>query len=103
MNGRLGKADLAAAVDTDVYTVPATTVATANVNICNRTAAPAKVRLAIRSGVLGNADYLEYDAEVAANGVLERTGLALGAGEVVVTRSDVAGVSVRVHGFEEAL
>ncbi len=99
---RLGKADLAAATNTDLYTVPAGTVATAFVAFCNRTSADINVRLAVRSAALANTDYLEYDATVPANGALERTGIALGAGEIVTVYAAAIGVSVRVHGFEEA-
>lgn len=102
MNGRLGKADLAATIDTDLYTAPADTVATAAVAFVNRTAADVRVRLAVRVGALADADYIEYDATVPANGVLERTGIALSAGETITARADAAGVSVRAHGFEEA-
>lgn len=101
-SGRLGKANLAASVDTDVYTVPASMVATCNVAFCNRGADPVTVRLAVRSGAIGNADYLEYDTLVPANGVLERTGIVVGSGEVVTVRANTATVSVRVHGIEEA-
>lgn len=101
-SGRFGKADLTAGSDTDIFTVGGGKVATANVNFCNRTAAPVKVRLAIRSGTLVASDYLEYDAVIPPGGALERTGLAMAAGEVIVARADVAGVSVRAHGFEEA-
>lgn len=100
-SGRLGKADLAATTDTDLYTVPAGIVATANVSFCNRTSAPIRVRLAVRSGALANADYLEFDTEVPANGVLERTGIALEAGEIITVRAAATGISVRAHGFEE--
>jgi hypothetical protein len=101
-SGRLGKASLTANNDTDLYAVPAGTVATVNVNLCNTGSTTAKVRLAVRSGALAAPDYIEYDAEIPANGVLERTGIVLGAGETVVARSSTAGVSARVHGFEEA-
>ncbi len=100
-SGKLGKAALAAAADTDLYTVPAGTVATANINLCNRTSAAVTVRLAIRSAALADADYIEYDAALPANGVLERTGIALSAGETITVRASAAGVSARAHGFEE--
>lgn len=100
-SGRFGKADLTANTDVDVYTVPVGVVATANVNLCNRTGAAIKARIAIRSGTLADSDYIEFDANIPANGVLERTGIALAAGEVITCRANAAGVSVRVHGFEE--
>lgn len=101
-SGRLGKSDLPAAADTDLYTVPPATVATANITMCNRTAESISVRIAVRSGMLAASDYLEFDAELQPNGVLERTGIALSAGEIITCRAASAGVSARVHGFEEA-
>jgi len=101
MSGRLGKADLAADTNTAVYTVPADTVATANINLCNRTDTAVTVRIAIHEDVLDEADWLEYDAPLPAYGVLERTGLALSSGETLTVHASGAGVSVRVHGFEE--
>ena len=101
-SGKFGKAALAATADTDIYTVPAETVATASINLCNRTSAPIAVRIAVRTGALGDSDYIEYDAKVPANGVLERTGIVMSAGEVLTVRAAAAGISVRAHGFEES-
>lgn len=102
-SGRLGAASLTASTDTDVYTVPTGMVATANINFCNRTADAIRIRLAARTGTLSNAHYIEYDAVVPPNGALERTGIALSAGEVITCRADADGISVRVHGFEESV
>lgn len=101
MSGRLGKAALTANTDTDVYTVPASNVAAITVSFCNRGSTASRVRLAVRDGTLGNADYIEFDSEVPGNGVLERTKIVVQAGEIVTVRADSANVSVRVHGFEE--
>ena len=101
-SGKLGTAALAAAVTTDLYTVPMAAVATVNLNLCNRTAAAIAVRVAVRSGALAEDHYIEYDAKVPANGVLERTGIVMSAGEVLTVRAAAAGISVRAHGFEEA-
>lgn len=100
-SGRLGKADLAANTDVTLFTVASESVATVNINVCNRGAVNALVRIAIREGALGAADYIEYDAIVPPNGVIERTGIVMSAGEAVVCRAGAAGVSARVHGFEE--
>lgn len=100
-SGLFGKAALLATTATDLYTVPAGTVATANINLCNCTSAAVTVRIAIRKAALADADYIEYDAKLPANGVIERTGIALSAGEIVTVRASAAGVSARVHGFEE--
>lgn len=102
-SGRLGASDLAATTNTTVYTVPASTLAAFSINVCNRGAVDARVRLALAdSGTPGSAEYLEYDALLPANGVLERSGLTLQADKRVVAYSSVANVSVLVVGIEEA-
>ena len=101
-SGRFGKANPAANADTDLYTVPVGMVATANVCFCNRTSAPVSVRLAVRSSAIADSDYLEFGTTIPANGILERTGIAMTAGEIITVRTSAAGVSVRAHGFEEA-
>lgn len=100
-SGCMGSAALAAAASTDLYTVPPDTVATVNVNLCNRTTTAIKVRIAIRNGALSDAHYIEYDTSIPANGVLERTGMAMSSGETIMAYAAAAGISVRVHGFEE--
>lgn len=96
--GKLGSADLAAATDTTLFT--AASVQTFNVRFANRNAQAVKVRVAIGTGVSpAAADWVTYDATVAANGILEDTGLVASAGEKVFVRSDTAGVSVRAHGL----
>jgi len=101
MSGLLGKADLAANTDTSLYTVPAQTIATVNLNLCNRSAAAVSVRIAIHTGTLTDADYLEYDSVIPPRGLLERTGLAMSSGETLTVRANGTGISVRAHGFEE--
>jgi len=101
MSGLLGKADLEADTNTDIYTVPPGTLTTANINLCNRTDNTVTVSIALHDGVLTDADYLECDASIPAHGVLERTGLVMSAGETIITCASAAGVSVRVYGFEE--
>lgn len=104
-SGLWGQAALAAGVDTQIGpAVGAGKIATLNINCCNRdsAAAGAKVRIAIGSGANpANADYIEYDAQLPSNGVMERMGIVCSAGEKVWARSDTPNVSVRIHGFEE--
>ena len=99
--GRLGSADLAATTLTTLYTCPATTFTVASVNICNRTAAPVTVRVAVASvATPTNAEYIEYDTTIAANQVLERTGIVMDAGKLIVVRSSATGVSAVAYGIE---
>mgnify|MGYP006276993879 CR=1 FL=1 len=98
----LGQSAPSAATNTTVYTVPAATVATFNVSIVNRGSSVAPVRLAIAAAATPtNAEYIEYDAIIPINGVLERGGLVAQAAKIVVAYSSVANVSVSVYGYEE--
>lgn len=92
----------AAATNTTVYTVPAGKLASFSVSVCNRGSTAITARLAIAaSAAPGNAEYLEYDVSIPANGVLERTGLVATAGKLVVAYVSAASASVSVYGIEE--
>lgn len=102
MSGILGQADLSAATNTVVYTVPASTVSTVNISICNRGVSDALVRVAVAAtGSPAPSEYIEYEAVVAQGVPLERTAVVLQAAKNVVVYSDVASISVSVWGFEE--
>lgn len=99
--GRLGTADLAATTLTTLYTCPATTFTVASVSICNRTTSPITVRLAVASAATPtNAEYIEYDTTIAGNQVLERTGIVMDAGKLIVVRSSATGLSAVAYGIE---
>ena len=104
--GRLGVADftvVGAAVNHPLYTVPIATFSVVTVNVVNRGASPANIRIAIAtSSSPGDSEYIEYDVEVVAKGVLERTGLVLDAGKILVVRSSATGVSAVAYGIETA-
>jgi hypothetical protein len=100
--GILGQAAPAATTNTVVYTVPASTVTVATINIVNTTALSILVRLALASsGTPTTSEYIEYDTIIAANGVLERSGIVMNATEAVVVFGSAAGLSVSVYGYEE--
>jgi len=99
--GRLGIADLAAVTNTTVYTVPATTFTVATLSICNRSASAVTVRVAIASAATpANSEFIEYDVQILAKGVLERTGIVMDAGKLLVVRSSSIDVSAVVYGIE---
>nr|WP_314586996.1 hypothetical protein [uncultured Pseudomonas sp.] len=109
-SGRFGKALLAANTDTTLYTAPSGTVTTATVSLCNTGSTSANVRLAVATAsVPAAADYLEYEVVLGPAGVpgsinmLERTGIVLGPGEMLIARASTAAVAVRAHGFEESV
>jgi hypothetical protein len=102
-SGRLGAADLAAATNTTVYTVPTGKVGTFSVNICNRNSTGARIRIALAAAGGGAplaTEYIEYDAILDGNDVLERTALVLDGDRRVIVYSDVANISAVIYGFE---
>jgi hypothetical protein len=99
--GRLGSADLAAATNTTLYTVPAATFAVVTVSVCNRGATAATIQLAVcDTGTPGGDEYLEFDTSLSAKGVLERTGVVIDAGKLLVVRSSATSVNAVVYGIE---
>jgi hypothetical protein len=99
--GRLGTADLAAATNTTVYTCPSSTFAVVTVSVCNRGASAANIRIAVAtSATPGNAEFIEFDTQLSAKGVLERTGIVIDAGKLLVVRSSAVDVNAVVYGIE---
>lgn len=99
--GRLGTADLLAATNTSLYVVPTDTFSVVSVSVCNRGNSPMSFRLAVCSSATpANDEWLEYDTEILAKGVLERTGIVMDAGKILVVRSSAANVSVVAFGIE---
>jgi len=78
-SGVYGKVDVSSASTwTEVVAASAGTKV-ATLNIVNRQAAATTVRVALRDAVgnVTDADCIEYDVSLPANGVLERTGIVL--------------------------
>lgn len=99
--GRLGTADLAAATNTTIYTCPSDTFTVLTVSICNRGTSVATVQVAVASAATPtNAEYIEFDTSLSAKGVLERTGIVLDAGKLLVVRSSAVNVSAVAYGIE---
>ena len=105
---RFGALDLTLNTYTILMSGPAGFSSTANVRFVNRNATPVKVRLALVDAPAASAlvslaseDYLEFDIEVRANGVLENTGIVIPENFSLVARSDTSSVTVVAFGFEE--
>lgn len=99
--GLLGQATLSATSYTTVYTVPATTFTVLSINVLNRGSTAVAVRIALAAAATPtNAEFIEYDVQVGAQGVLERTGIMLDAAKRVVVYVSSANCSVNVYGIE---
>jgi len=99
--GILGTADLSAATNATVYTVPDATFAVITVNITNRNAASRDIRLALAAAdTPTNAEWIEYNTELLGNGSVERGGIVLAAGSKVVCYSNSTDVNAVVYGIE---
>lgn len=102
-NGRLGTADLSVSTNETVYQVPDGFYAVATINVCNRGSNTADIRIAVSTTETpGNAEYIEYDVQLAPKGVLERTGVVIEGGAYIVVRSTQANVNVVAYGIETA-
>ncbi len=99
---KLGSISPNALTNTILYTVPVDRSAVAVLSICNTNTTTDTVRIAIApTGTPTMADYIEYDVQIPANGVLERTSIAMGAGENLIVRASSANISFRLYGIEE--
>jgi hypothetical protein len=99
--GRLGTADLAATTNTTVYTCPSSTFAVVTVSVCNRGSTAATIRVAVASSSTPtNAEFIEFDTSLSPKGVLERTGIVMDAGKLLVIRSSAVDVNAVVYGIE---
>lgn len=81
---RFGALDLQTTVNVLLMSGTTSWDSTVNVRFTNRNSTPIKVRLALVDapaagalGALSDEDYLEYDVEIRANGVLENGGLVV--------------------------
>ena len=99
--GRLGTANLAAATNTTVYTVPSTTFTVATLSVCNRSNSAITCRVAVSSTATPAVDeWIEFDTELLPKAVLERTGLVMDAGKYLVVYTSAANVSAVAFGIE---
>jgi hypothetical protein len=102
--GRLGTANITTTANTTIYTVPASTFSVVSVNIVNRSSsASAQIRIAVSNLTTPvAAEYIEYDSAIVANGVLERTGIVMKFGDLLVVSTPTATptLSVVVYGIE---
>lgn len=102
MNGRLGAWSLLANVPQSVAQCPTDDFSTVIISVCNQNNVKAKIRLAltVEESDMSTATngFLEYDVELDAKGVIERTSIVVPAGWYVTAQADIDRVSVVVWG-----
>lgn len=100
----LGQQEPDATTETTLYTVPAATQAVCSTfSICNRTttAATFRVRIKINNAADSDAQFVCFDAPIAAKDTLLLTfGATLGAGDVVRVYSSNADTAFQLFGSE---
>ena len=102
----LGQQEPSATTDTTLYTVPSATQAVCStLSVCNRAALAAtfRVRIKINNAVDDDAQYVCFDAPIAAKDTLLLTfGATLSAGDVVRVYSSNADTAFQLFGSEIA-
>ena len=103
--GKLGAQDIPAGTvgaGTSVYSCPPTTFAVVSLSLCNRsTTSSRNIRVALSTSTTpANADFIEFDSELLAKGVLERTGIVLAAGQQIIVYANGTDISAVVYGIE---
>jgi len=98
-SGRLAAVDIAAGVNTSLYTTPEAKPMEVTVNIANRNDKDVIIRLALLDGAIGTldgSDYIEYDVTIRAKGLIERSGIQMSPHQSLVGYSDTGNVSFQV-------
>ena len=102
----LGQSAPSATTDTDIYTVPASTMAVlSTVVVANRAATDATYRIAVRpnGATLANQHYIAYDVTVGASDSTTITlGITMDAADVLTVYASTAYLSFNVFGSEIA-
>lgn len=99
----LGQQNPAAATLTTIYTVPgATKVVGSVLRVANRTGTPTAFRVAVSpaGASIANEHYHAYDVPIGANEVVDLTGFALAATDVVRVYATLATLSFNLMGQE---
>jgi hypothetical protein len=100
-SGRLAAIEPDAGTNTLIYQAPGGRAFNVTVRICNRNNSDALIRLALVSGnTLMDADYLEYDTILRANGLIERSTVSLAQSQSIFGYSNMTGVNFQVGGSD---
>jgi len=100
--GRLATPVQLATGNTTLYTVPTGYYTVCNISLTNTSASAVTFRLAISSTATpSDVEWIEYDTNLVAKGVFERTGIVIGPGLFLVALASTgAVVNATVYGIE---
>lgn len=100
----LGQSAPSAITATTLYTVPSLTeTVVSTITVCNRDAAAATFRIAIRpdAATLANQHYIAYDVEIGGNSIQALTlGLTINAADVITVYASTANLTFNAFGSE---
>ena len=101
-SGVQGKVDVSSANTWTQVVAASSTVKVVTLNVVNRQSTSTTVRVALRdaAGNVTDADCIEYDVSLPANGVLERTGLVLDSTNGVQVYAAATGVTATAYGID---
>lgn len=107
----LQNVDLAPGVDTALYSSATGYDTTGNIRIVNRNSVTITVSIAIVSAPdestaladLTVADYIEFNAPVSANDILEDSGIVIPEGHFVIVNSSSNNVNAVLYGFTQSV
>lgn len=100
-SGILGQANPAVNTNTTVYTVPATTTATATISVTNISALTAIFSFAVSATATpGDSEWIMYNVPLNAYETIERSGVVAQTGKNFVILANTANIAVSVYGFE---
>lgn len=103
VHGKLGSSNLAAAVNTTVYTAASTCLfSDVSIHLSNNNNADVTVSIAITTNPasIPAADWIEHNITVTRYGAYDLTNVKMSPDEAVVVRSSAANVTARVMGSE---
>ena len=101
-SGVLGSRNLISEVNQAVYVNNYSDVSAVTVSVCNKHHINSNVSIAVSTSATSpsNAEWIEYEAIVQGNGVLERSGIIVTPGHYIVVRSSAPNVNAVVWGTE---
>lgn len=103
MSGRLAAIKPPANTPTVLYETPTNKRVALTISACNQGPGKDQISIQLSNGTAGIEDYIEYQTEVSASGVLERSGIVLKEGETVVATAKQGLTNFVTWGISEAL